>query len=210
MIGAATNMGGTGSGARSLVQSQGLMFASNVEVTGVFMLSVSSGAAVANPTALIGLTAVNGAAATAMRSDGAPALDQAIAPTWSGVHTFAAALSAMTAGVVLASGSPAIIFNETDTTANARAWRISANAGSMLVSLTDDAGLNPRNYLRFNRVLAAAAAIQFGNATDNPTYDFLGTGLTTHSGPMVMRAPSGGRKASARSTRPGSSSTASP
>lgn len=42
----------------------------------------------ANPTALVGLAAVNGSAATFLRSDGAPALDQSIAPTWSGLHTF--------------------------------------------------------------------------------------------------------------------------
>jgi len=54
-------------------------------------LGVKWGAAVAlaNPTALVGLTAINGVAATAMRSDAAPALNQAIAPTWTGVHTFA-------------------------------------------------------------------------------------------------------------------------
>jgi len=44
---------------------------------------------VANPTATIGLTAINGSAATSIRSDGAPALSQAIAPTWTGIHTFA-------------------------------------------------------------------------------------------------------------------------
>lgn len=42
----------------------------------------------ANPTATIGLSTVNGTANTAMRSDGAPALSQAIVPTWSGQHTF--------------------------------------------------------------------------------------------------------------------------
>ena len=42
----------------------------------------------ANPTAQVALVAVNGAATTAMRSDGAPALSQAIAPTWTGEHTF--------------------------------------------------------------------------------------------------------------------------
>lgn len=42
----------------------------------------------ANPTALVGLTAVNGAASTFIRSDGAPAIDQTIVPTWSGKHTF--------------------------------------------------------------------------------------------------------------------------
>lgn len=42
----------------------------------------------ANPTGTIGLTAVNGSATTAMRSDAAPALSQSIAPTWTGLHTF--------------------------------------------------------------------------------------------------------------------------
>ena len=42
----------------------------------------------ANPTATIGLSAVNGVATTFIRSDGAPALDQSIAPTWTGTHKF--------------------------------------------------------------------------------------------------------------------------
>lgn len=40
----------------------------------------------ANPTASVGLTAVNGVATTAMRSDAAPPLDQSIAPTWTNIH----------------------------------------------------------------------------------------------------------------------------
>jgi hypothetical protein len=44
----------------------------------------------ANPTGTIGLTAVNGVSTNFIRSDGAPALSQAIVPTWSGVHTFTA------------------------------------------------------------------------------------------------------------------------
>ncbi len=47
-----------------------------------------------NPTATIGLTAVNGSAVTAMRSDAAPALSQSIAPTWTASHTFAATMTA--------------------------------------------------------------------------------------------------------------------
>ena len=42
----------------------------------------------ANPTAQIGLSAVNGVATTAMRSDAAPAINQGIAPTWTGAHIF--------------------------------------------------------------------------------------------------------------------------
>jgi hypothetical protein len=46
---------------------------------------VSAGA---DPTAEVGLTAVNGIASTYMRSDAAPALSEAIVPTWTGKHTF--------------------------------------------------------------------------------------------------------------------------
>jgi hypothetical protein len=47
----------------------------------------------ANPTASIGLTAINGTANTALRSDGAPALSQSIIPTWTGFHTFNSGLT---------------------------------------------------------------------------------------------------------------------
>lgn len=41
-----------------------------------------------NPSVSVGLTAANGSATTYIRSDGAPALSQAIVPTWTGLHTF--------------------------------------------------------------------------------------------------------------------------
>jgi hypothetical protein len=47
-----------------------------------------AGSSGANPSASVGLAAVNGVATTFMRSDGAPALDAGISPTWSGAHTF--------------------------------------------------------------------------------------------------------------------------
>lgn len=55
------------------------------------LVAIGSGeirATTANPSATIGLTANNGSATTAMRSDATPALSQAIAPTWTGLHTF--------------------------------------------------------------------------------------------------------------------------
>lgn len=57
-------------------------------------LSISGGNLVAgssssaNPTASVGLSAVNGTATTYMTSDSAPALSQAIVPTWTGLHKF--------------------------------------------------------------------------------------------------------------------------
>lgn len=41
-----------------------------------------------NPSASVGLTAVNGTATTALRSDAAPALSQGISPLWTGQHKF--------------------------------------------------------------------------------------------------------------------------
>lgn len=70
-----------------------------------------SGGSVANPTALVGLTAVNGTLSTATRSDGAPALDQSIAPTWTGQHVWTVALK-MPAGSIGA----ASWYMSTDTT----------------------------------------------------------------------------------------------
>lgn len=56
---------------------------------------------VANPSATIGLTAVNGSATGAMRSDGAPALSQAITPTWTGTHVFTGGIRIEASGAVL-------------------------------------------------------------------------------------------------------------
>lgn len=64
---------------------------------------------VANPTGTIGLSAVNGTANTALRSDGAPALSQAIAPTWTALHTFTTM-----AGGVLLTGTPGLTVSNTD------------------------------------------------------------------------------------------------
>lgn len=61
-----------------------------------------AGASGANPSALIGLSANNGTAATYLRSDGSPALSQAIAPTWTNLHTFSP-----TTGTAITINSPA-------------------------------------------------------------------------------------------------------
>lgn len=56
----------------------------------------------ANPSVTAGLTAKNGSAATFMRSDAAPAIDQTIAPTWTSAHTFT---QTMTTAGITASGA---------------------------------------------------------------------------------------------------------
>jgi hypothetical protein len=74
-------------------------------------LGITTGLSGADPTALIGLTTINGSATTFMRSDAAPALDQAIIPTWTGQHTWTQPLWAPDGGV----GAPSFSFTS-DTT----------------------------------------------------------------------------------------------
>jgi hypothetical protein len=72
-----------------------------------------TGSAFANPTASVGLTAVNGTAVTAMRSDAAPALSQTISPTMTGNWTFTPA-SGTPITLVPPSGIVGLIMNGTD------------------------------------------------------------------------------------------------
>lgn len=60
--------------------------------------------AFANPTGHVGLTAVNGTAVTAMRSDAAPPIDVGISPTWTGSHTFSDPVTVNGAGSSLKGG----------------------------------------------------------------------------------------------------------
>lgn len=55
--------------------------------------AAGGGTGSAAPTAKVGLTVVNGSASTWMRSDAAPPIDQAIIPTWTGLHTFSNGLT---------------------------------------------------------------------------------------------------------------------
>jgi hypothetical protein len=89
----------------------------------------------ANPTASLGLAAVNGVATTFMRSDAAPALSQSIAPTWTGVHTF----SNTGGAILLSSASPILRWNESDAAADNRLWDVIANAEQLSFRAVNDA-----------------------------------------------------------------------
>jgi hypothetical protein len=79
----------------------------------------------ASPSASIGLAAVSGVATGFMRSDAAPALSQAISPTWTGNHTFGNSTGSVT-------------FDASSVVANAK-WRILAQTGNTtrLFRITD-------------------------------------------------------------------------
>lgn len=87
----------------------------------------------ADPTGTIGLTAVNGTAGTALRSDGAPALSQSITPTWTGAHIFQASVTE------LENATPIFQVDETDAAANERNWLYRSSAGILALSTATDA-----------------------------------------------------------------------
>lgn len=69
----------------------GAQGAGTINATGLFVNGAAvktTSASSANPSASVGLSAVNGVAATFMTSDSAPALSQAISPTWTASHVF--------------------------------------------------------------------------------------------------------------------------
>lgn len=106
--------GGTGvaNNAASTLTISGA-FASTFTITGVTSVTFPTSGTLAttaqlpvgaNPTASVGLAAVNGAATTFLRSDGAPALSQSITPTWTGAHVFSSTV-AFNGGVTIGDAS---------------------------------------------------------------------------------------------------------
>lgn len=104
----------------------------------------------ANPTASIGLAAVNGAATTAMRSDAAPALSQAIIPTWTAQHIFSLS-GATNAAVLVSSAQPQVDWNESDAAADNRRWRFEVNSERFFGRVVNDANSATNAWLDINR-----------------------------------------------------------
>lgn len=125
----------------------------------------------ANPTGTIGLTAVNGTAATPMRSDAAPALSQAIAPTWTGTHTFSPASGRTTFNAVADDFAFAAVGSSTVGQSYGFFCQAGTNSSDRSFNIFSAATGN-RDYM----VIRGDGRISFGNTTDNPTYRFLGTG----------------------------------
>jgi hypothetical protein len=148
---------------------------------------LTAGDAFANPSASIGLTAVNGSALTVMRSDAAPALSQTIAPTWTGQHVYSSTFAS--GAVRLSSASPALVWTESDQPTDTQNWRMRVNGAGFTFAVLNDALSTESAIMIALRTVAAVTQIRFGNTTDNPTYSFLGTGAVTSGGPF--RAPDG-------------------
>ena len=85
----------------------------------------------ANPTGTVGLSVVNGSAATYMRSDAAPPLSQAITPTWSGLHIFGGGLQ-LNSSITIGTTNTYSIGTLTDELSQVYTQNVSANGGLAL------------------------------------------------------------------------------
>lgn len=168
----------------------GLKGAGTVNATGLYVNGTQIGVA-ANPTGQVVLSATNGTATTFMRSDAAPPLNQNIAPTWTSKHIYT---SIATEGAVVSSSVlPAIGWSETDQAADTKNWRFAATGGTFVGQTLNDANSAASTWLTVTRSSNTTATVQFGNATNNPTFSFLGTGSVTAGG--VFLGPVGGTSA---------------
>jgi hypothetical protein len=165
----------------------------------------------ANPTATIGLTAVNGSATTYTRSDGAPALSQAISPTWSGTHTFSNAItvngagSSLKGGVTVTAPASGVALTSTGVANSAAAVFNGASTSGQSIGLNIFAGTtsadhplviaNQANTVIFEEIFGD------GHGTLGPT-STLGLSWNT-AGDVVVATPSSGIAFTANGTTSG-------
>lgn len=146
--------------------------------------AAAAGTTGANPSGLIGMVAVNGVATTFERSDSTHAIDPAIAPTWTGVHTFSVAGAGGASGsaAYFSSTRPQIGFNWTTGGTDAKKWVLQTVSNQFVIQTLNDAESVNKNIFDATRTGNVVSDITFGNATDTTTYNFLGVGALTAGG----------------------------
>lgn len=152
-------------GSRQLVPGPGVQF--NLTVPHEMAVEIiGTGAVSGNPTALIGMAVINGVAATWMRSDAAPAIDPAINPVWTGLHT-------------VSNTNPQSRWNESDGAANNRLWGVNVQGEQFSLGVLTDAGVfapwvsvdrtgQVIDVITFQGPTQAVAAVR-GNSTSHAT-----------------------------------------
>jgi len=170
----------------------GAQGAGTINAQGVFVNgSAVSVKTIANPSGTVGLTAVNGSTGNVMDAGSAPPLSQSIAPTWTGAHIWTGAGTPNLGPILIENNSPTFGLQETDQGTDGKNWRVSSNGGSYLVQLLDDATTTVKNALKFDRSAAVLTNMTFGNATDNPTFQFSGSGSASFNGPINANSSTG-------------------
>lgn len=145
----------------------------------------------ANPSGLITLSAANGVATTATRSDATHALDQSISPTWTGTHLFRGGVSrgGTTSQVTVGSISSLPLVGLTNSTAGTDKKSVewvmpNANGDVTLQNINEAANVTSPIFSSVRGTATAVASIALGNTTDKPAI--------TLNGPVTVPAPTSG------------------
>lgn len=122
-------------------------------------------ASTASPAAVT-LTASPGTSGGVSRDDHVHALSQAIAPTWSGKHTFSLARGASQAvGIMVSNAFPFIILDQSTAAANNRYWDFGTVSEQLLFRIANDADNTTTNWLTVDRTGTTVDRVAF--PTDN-------------------------------------------
>lgn len=160
-----------------------------INAAGLFVNGVavgSGGGTPANPTGTVGLAAVNGTLTTYMRSDAAPALSQAIAPTWTQPHIFSyAAAAAITIDTAVGINA----FVVTDAT---QEFSIQTASGTVFLGAFSNSalGLFTNNSTRI--LIAAAGNVSINAPTSGLALSMTASGSSTANAAMLATVGSGG------------------
>jgi hypothetical protein len=144
------------------------------------------------PATLVGLAPASaGVAATAIRSDAKLALSQAITPTWTGRHIFSG--NGGIQAIQIVGNDPTFLMQDSNMPADQQNWEVQGNSGAFRVFAVNGAmTVSSQGLSITNTATGTVANVTLGNATDNPTYTLLGTGLTTMGGGIRTQDPGSG------------------
>lgn len=149
----------------------------------------------ANPSATVGLTAVNGSAATFLRSDGAPALDVTIAPVWSGVHLFGGTPTATngTTGVSMgaSAGFPEYEWIISTGGTDNKVWDIYSDTTTLHGRVVNDARNGAADWLTVVRSGVSVSSVSLA------TLKVVGTSGFNNTAPIAKPTVTGSRAANA-------------
>lgn len=130
----------------------------------------------ANPSAVVGTSAVNGSSANFIRADGAPAIDQTMVPTWTGLHTFnGSPISILTGAndnVGIGTASPGKLL---DVQGTVRAIALTIRGGMSSQFLKGDGTTDSSTYLTGNQTITLSSDVT-GSGTTAITTTLKSTG----------------------------------
>jgi hypothetical protein len=166
----------------------GALTATSTSTTSLTLNGNTVGGA-ANPTGTIGLTAVNGSASTYIRSDGAPALSQAIAPTWNGLHIFSR--TGTSGGTALQFGAArnansGWYVQETGAAANNRLWDFLSVGETLSFRAVNDIENVATSFMNVDRTGTAVDRVHFPDEDGSPSF-LVGTLNSSSAGAMQVR-----------------------